>query len=141
MHRPSEPKIHILMFFDFVTSDDVDLTRRSPKAEEGAWKYTRHDPRRFIGFFIMIQPLCPATPPMTYVKKLTFVLTYDVISDLQLNFRNIFGKFLPGDIKCPFRIENRSSSLSDRRGRHLQGGRVREYPTGRGPSKYKSHDH
>ena len=36
--------------------------------------------------------------------------TYDVISEVQIIFLNIFGVFKPGAIKCCFRIENRSSS-------------------------------
>ena len=63
-----------------------------------------------IGFMLSIKKIKKSA--MVDCQKQTFDLTYDVINDLQTKFRNIFGKFLPGTIKCRSQIENRSSSFT-----------------------------
>ena len=68
-------------------------------------------------YFNLIWLLCPTKPVMTDSPKLTFDPACDAISSVQIKFCNIFGKVKPGAIKCRFRIKNRSSSLTDSKGR------------------------
>ena len=61
------------------------------------------------------------------VKILTYDRTCDVINDLQIKLSNIFGGFMPGTMKCRFRIEDRPSNLANSRGptpSPSQGGNV-----------------
>ena len=63
---------------------------------------------------------------------MTFALTYDVISGLQIKFHNVFEKFVPGAIKYHFRIrlKNRFSSLVASTGAETP-------PKRHGPVKYR----
>ena len=50
------------------------------------------------------------------VKNLTFDLTCGAISDFQMKFCKIYGKFMPSTIECRFQIANRYGSLADSAG-------------------------
>ena len=87
-------------------------------------------------YFSLIWLLCPAKPVKIDSPKLTFDAACDAISSVQIKFRKIFGKVKPGAIKCRFRIKNRSSSLTDSKGRGETDPHRRSWsgntPSGRG---------
>ena len=93
-------------------------------------EYPRHDPCRSIGF-VSILYVCFAlrSQRKQIIKPLTFEPTCDVISDFQTQFCKISGR-TSRDIKYRFRVENRSSSLTDSRGAETApiGGQGLEMP-------------
>ena len=101
----------------------------------GGHKYPRRDAFRSI-VFISVWYGCFARRSQQWqiIENLTFDPTCGVISDLQMNFYNIFWKLMPGAMKFCVRIENGSNILIDSTWGGtpppLSAGRVREYPIG-----------
>ena len=91
--------------------------RKFDKKQVSLQKYYRHDPFRSTGFIsIRYGGFVRRSQQWQKVRNLTFDPTCDVVNDVLINFRNIFGKLKPGAVKYRFRIENRSSSLAESKG-------------------------
>ena len=82
--------------FYFVSTIDFDQTR----GHEGLRRVQVSETRCMSFYrlcFTLIRLLCSAKPATTdSLKKKTFDLPFDVIRQLQANFRDIFGKFMLG---------------------------------------------
>ena len=132
---PPEPKILILAISNLVTLDDLVLTqghKRLKRVFRSIPDTIRVVPSSLFQFHTATLPGEASNDS----PKLTFDPACDAISSVQIKFYKIFGKVKPGAIKCRFRIKNRSSSLTDSKGRGETDPHRRSWsgntPSGRG---------
>ena len=109
--------MNILICFNLLTTYDPGLTRDHPRLRKvSILKRPRHDQCLFISFVSILYGYlahCTAKPAaMTDGKNPDIWPNLWRLSDPEVIFRNIFGKFTPGAFESLIRIENRSSNLA-----------------------------